>query len=183
LTDRGRAQALLIGEFVRRRHPAPLLVGHEVPQVLETTRLLADALGSSYALDERLRGLNLGTLAGLSRDEALRLHPAAADRLEAWRKGLQPIDTLDLPGAEPIGIFERRVRAAFGEWSTKPGELLVLVLTRSTLIMILNILSLGEQFSYSAYRPYEFSSGGITEVRSARGALSLLTLNSVEHIH
>jgi broad specificity phosphatase PhoE len=119
--------------------------------VLETLEVLRAEAGFVSELDERLRGLNLGDLAGLSRSEAQHLYPEAAERLDLWREGQLLVDALQLPGGEPIESFRSRIEAALTAAIGRDGDSIVLAGTRSSLIMMNNLLRLDEEFSYERY--------------------------------
>jgi len=133
------------------------LLAHDVPQVAETAKIVSSEIGlGEVMMDERLRGLNLGVIAGLSRADAALEYPEAARRLEEWRRGQLLLNELRLPGAEPVDQFRRRVVAGLSEAVNNAQGAVAMVLTRSVLIMATNLLSLEDQFSYEMYRSYEF---------------------------
>jgi broad specificity phosphatase PhoE len=109
--------------------------------------------------DEDLRGLNLGVLAGLSRADAARRAPKAAQRLESWRKGQLRVDHLELPGAEALTSFERRSRRALNSARRASPHIPLLVVTRSTFIMLHYLMAQGASFSYAGYHAFEVGNG------------------------
>src|ERR1035437_3084575 len=98
LTNNGLQDCVRIAAFLREvtQGTTPCLFGHRVPQVQMTVNSLAGALDLSPIWDERLHGIDLGLLAGLSRDEASQRYPDSARRLDLWREGRLRIDELAL---------------------------------------------------------------------------------------
>lgn len=187
LTERGREQVICLGRYLRpqiERSTSVILVGHQLPQVSETVESLADTLSTvSITWDERLRGLNLGILAGLSRTEALERAPEAAERLELWRSGHLQINALQIPGAEAIDSFQSRLRSVLDEWSHCSEEDTVLaVCTRSTLIMLCNLLIQQTRFNYQDYKAYVFDSASITDAVGSGSGLLLRQMNFTEYL-
>jgi probable phosphoglycerate mutase len=125
----------------------------------DSARIVGQGLGVSVSLEPRLRGIDLGVLAGLSREEAARRYPAAAASLEAWRRGEITSKELMVPGKEPVTSFEQRVRSALASMLGGPQQATVFIGTRSTLIMVTNLLELGCGFCYDAYVPYVVPNG------------------------
>lgn len=161
LTERGRRQARVLAEQIvfacGGNTDSICLLAHDMPQVAETARIVSSEIGlGEVAMDERLQGLDLGVIAGLSRADAATEYPEAARRLEDWRHGRLLLNELRLPGAEPVDQFRRRVVAGLGEAVNNAQGTVAMVLTRSVLIMATNLLNLGDQFSYELYRSYEF---------------------------
>jgi broad specificity phosphatase PhoE len=125
------------------------------------------------------QGISLGVLAGLSRDEALLNYPEAAQRLELWRKGCLKIDKLLIPSAEPVDSFKERVAKVLNEWvACNSHPTIVAVCTRSTLIMMTNLITLADTFSYSQYRVYEFIEGSLTEIDIIGSSAHIFAINS-----
>ena len=166
LTPEGITQARVMRTRLSQRiGDRQTVVGyHDVPQVRETVAIVAGELSWSLTRDERLRGLNLGTLAGLTRSEASISHPDAAARLEKWRAGGISITDLQLPDAEPVAAFESRVRLALDDL-IQTADVVIAVVTRSTFIMVTNILTLFDSFSYDEYKPYAMANAAISEWR------------------
>ncbi|MCI4330243.1 MAG: histidine phosphatase family protein [Thermoplasmata archaeon] len=156
--------------------------GHRVPQVLETLEYLYSALKVETVLDERLRGISLGLLAGLSRAQAAAADPGAAARLEAWRAGNLRVDRLALPGGEDIHHFEERVRAVWSDWMRTPTPAIVAILTRSSLNMLINIATLGNEFDYDRYAPHDTKSASITTIAIEPEGVRLVSLNVTSHL-
>lgn len=168
LTREGMAQARRLGAYLAEEesghgHKA-VVCYHAVAQVQETATSIANVLGWPMEQDERLRGLHLGRLAGLTPSEARRADAAAVDRLDRWARGKLRIDQLALPGAEDLGRFRRRVADCLDQvMRSYEHACLILVGTTSTMIMLQNLLVLGAAFSYELYRSYPFANGSVCQ--------------------
>ena len=186
LTTHGRLQCVNLGRFFQERFrnkPEPLLIGHEVQHVLETLDKLGTALATDYVTDERLRGIDIGVLAGLSKEEASRRWPESAAHLEEWRIGARGIDRLSISGAEDVDNFRTRVDAALAAMvQAARSRAVISILTRSTLIMIINLVRLRENFNFSAYRRYEFDPASLTIIELAPSGPVMTLNNSLEHL-
>jgi broad specificity phosphatase PhoE len=166
LTAAGTAQAGRVGACLGRREVEEghrvVVYAHATPQVRQTAAAIVGALGCSSEEDERLRGLCLGRLAGLTREEARAVDPAAVDRLDGWARGQLRVDHLDLPGGEDLARFRERVAGCLDRIRRSSEDACaVVVATTSTLIMLQNLLALGPAFSYGRYRPYSYENGAV----------------------
>lgn len=160
-----------------------ILFWHSIPQVAETASIICAENGYRSVCDERLKGIHLGVLAGLSRGDALRLFPEPARRLELWREGRMTIDGLDIPEAETAFDFHQRARSFIDQriWPNKTRNILTIA-TRSTMIMILNIFLLGENFNFKAYRVYDLDCASVTKLIFSRIKVSLKYLNYTDFL-
>jgi broad specificity phosphatase PhoE len=175
LTPRGVDQARLIGAYLNEcetRFGHKLTVySHSVPHVQQTATSISSVRGWPSELDEDLRGIHLGLLDGLTTEEARRVDPAAIERLEAWRTGTLRVDEVDLPDAESLQRFRCRVASALCRIvDNYEGTCAVIVGTRSTLIMLFNLLKLGNALDYSSYHPYSFPNGFISRWKLSSGS-------------
>ena len=187
LTKKGVKQCAAIAQYILDEY-APLerclLVGHAVPQVKECVEFLSNTLHISLIWDERLRGIDLGVLAGLSREEAAKRWPEAARRLDLWRRGQWRIDRLEIPNAEPINEFRHRVEEMLTEWlKMQDVNLLIVVSTRSTLIMLVNLIRLADKFRYEYYRVYNFAPASITKVVVQGSVPRIVSMNWTDHLN
>lgn len=168
LTPLGILQGNKIVEYLNKNYSTGTgsftVYGHNVIQVKASVEILSGGLGCTAIWDERLRGINLGYLSGLSREEAANKYPGAAHRLELWRQGKLRADELKLPGGEDFFSFERRIRSLLNSWLQHQEDTVIAVCSRSTLIMLVNITQLGKKFDYSIYRVFDFSPASITEI-------------------
>jgi broad specificity phosphatase PhoE len=185
LTSKGFQQCDAITHYILTNH-GPVhnaaLVGHRAPQVHATVQHLSMKLGIRPTWDERLHGIGLGVLSGLSRAEAVEQWPNEAKRLELWRKGKLSIDDLRIPQAEPFDKFHKRVESVLADWLSMTGvSPLVAVCTRSVLIMLVNLIELADEFNSKRYRVYDFHPGSITEVEVAGARPQLVNINHIDH--
>lgn len=165
LTPNGLRASTNIAEYLNQYlNYRTLLIGHNVLQVTETIDVIED-INSTFRvlIDNRLRGINLGILSGLSRKQAMIKFPKYAQKLEDWRKGNLKINELNIPEAEKINKFKDRVESAFFEILKKRYSIFIFILTRSTLIMIHNLLTLKTDFDFSKYKVYDFKNSSLTE--------------------
>lgn len=186
LTEAGLRQCERIAQYLHTEFDLSagcILVGHRVPHVEETVQRLSSLLEVVPTWDERLCGLNLGVLAGLSRSEAAVRWPEAARRLELWRAGQLTMDKLNIPGGEAVDLFKERTEHLLKDWlgPTSP-RLVVAVCTRSTLIMLVNMIELGADFTYARYRSLTFTSGSITRVEASSTELKVTAINMIAHL-
>ncbi len=186
LTNRGLKQSESIAQYILSEHQPLLrtiLVGHKITHVKETTEFLSQELSIKPIWEERIRGLDLGVIAGLSREDAAKQWPEAAERLEKWRKSQLRIDHLDIPYAEPLRDFENRIKNTLYDWiDMNEAKLIIAICTRSTLIMLVNLIELYTSFSYKHYKPYVFEAGSITQVDITSAPPQIVSLNYLGHL-
>jgi broad specificity phosphatase PhoE len=168
LSDNGMEQCEGISSFLQAEginEKNSVLFWHSMPQIVETAEIICKRNKYGSFCDERLTGLDLGVLAGLSRQKALQLYPQAAERLEQWRKGLLTIDRLVIPGAERPSSFYKRVKSFLDQRAlSNSAQNVIIVGTTSAMIMILNIFLLGRDFNFRNYKNYTFHCGSITKL-------------------
>lgn len=186
LTSRGLHQCDILVKYIGSSFQPSgryVIFGHNVPQVKETVERIANSLQLTTHWDERLRGVDMGKLAGLSRAEAAHQWPEAAERLELWRCGKIHIDKLEMPDGEPIDNFRTRIEGLLDSWlQMQEAETVIVVCTRSVLIMLVNLIELGRNFNYAQYNVYEFDAGGITEVDIADLTPKIVALNQTAYL-
>lgn len=186
LTIRGLKQCDKIAGYIANRF-GPLdrctLVGHSVPQVQQTVERLSSILGLTSLWDERLRGTDLGVLAGLTRAEAAEQWPEAAKRLELWRMGRLRVDQLKIPCAESTDEFKDRIEAVLNDWlDMLDVSLSIAVCTTSALIMLTNLVQLGDAFSFDLYEAHRFDIGSISTVDVLDAHPQMVTINQTGHL-
>ena len=168
--DQARRIAVRLNDYETSVGHKLVVLGHSAPQVQETMTAISSAHRWPCAMDDNLRGIHLGSIDGLPADEAQRLDPVAVDRLEAWRQGRLRVDQVRLPGGEDFKEFRRRVAKALARsLYDYQGMCAVFVGTRSTLILLHNILTLGKGFDYSRYVPYSFPNGFVSRWELSEG--------------
>ena len=130
-----------------------------IPQVLETARILSDSLIAKITFDERIRPLDLGVLSGLSREEALQRYPGPAELMEKWRRGEIEIGQLEIPLAEGLEAFWKRGLSFIDSIKYQKG-LDIIVGTRSILTLLISILLKRGIEPGGGYKAIEIPSGG-----------------------
>lgn len=166
LTAHGEAQCEALVRFLE--HEGLLkevcVVTHRRPQTLATAECITGESSLPLCLDERLRGISLGVLEGLPEDDARHLHPESAWRLSLWNKGKLCITRLNIPGAEDAFSFRNRVLEGYRDTVLPLFRLgnTICVLTRSVLILLYHVLTLGPEFSFQEYRPLRFRNASLT---------------------
>ncbi len=186
LSDHGKKQCTAIAEHIRRHYGSlkcKALVGHTIPQVKETVEFLSRFLGIEPVWNEKLQGINLGVIAGLSRAEANHRWPHEAKKIELWRGGQIRIDEMNIQDAEPIEDFKCRINNILLEWiNRRDMDLLMAVCTRSVLIMLTNLVAMIDGFDYGNYRPFNFKAGSITELNILNSVPKISLLDCTEHL-
>jgi broad specificity phosphatase PhoE len=181
LTLNGRKQAIIAARVIREAFhlsKKPLVFCPKVPQGLETAIIVGRYLKIRPRFDERLRGKHIGVLAGLSRSEALLRYPKAAQRLEKFRAGEIAGNQTRTPGAEPLKLFMSRVKSLLSDWiDRKNNDLIVGVCSRSILIMLANLVELGDSFSFGRYKFYDFTPCSFTRIDLVERKLKLVWIN------
>jgi broad specificity phosphatase PhoE len=106
LSARGVAQAELVAKALAQER-ADLLVCSDLQRARQTAEIIGRALGLEPRADARLRELDVGLWAGLTRSEILTIDATALLRFEAEDADVRA------GGAESRAQIRRRVRAAF----------------------------------------------------------------------
>ena len=132
-------------------------------QAFQTAEMISSHFNVPIINDNRIKPLDMGCVAGLSRDEAQQMYPEAAGRLDMWRTGRLEIRDLMLPGAESFDSFWNRGVSFIEEIATKQN-VFVLVGTRSLLILLLNILLNRSPYKEKEYHPWLFLNGSVTSL-------------------
>lgn len=166
LTELGRRQLISLSEFLKGDlgMRLPFIASSGKQQVHETATWLANSLSCNSVVDSRLEPLGLGVVAGLSRAEAAVQHPSVADRFERWRKGELTIEDLEIPEGESFEEFWERGLSFLREYlhESSSYEELVIVGTRSILILILNIMLRRTELKLARYSVFDFDNSGVT---------------------
>jgi probable phosphoglycerate mutase len=108
LSERGRAQAEALARGLHAE-PVEVLLASDLRRAAETATILAASVGCAPQLDPRLRELDVGSWAGLTRSEIARRAPELLARFEAEDPDARP------GGGETRRELRERVRNAFRE--------------------------------------------------------------------
>jgi len=166
LTSLGIEQAKAVcSELNRYKEKSLVTYCTPLKQVLDTCDIIQEELSTGYNPCESLNSLNLGVLSGLSNSEAKQLYPESFNLMKKWRNGNLHITDLKIPEAEPLDLFINRGIAFVHEKVYSVKSDVLIVGTRSILILILNILT-SRKISdiISFYRIYEFNNASLTKV-------------------
>lgn len=181
LSGLGREQCYILAKFLKTLildYKSVSLVGHRIVHVEETVNFIEKNVGVKVVWDDRLRGINMGDIANLREREVEDRWPEVAKRLEMWRNGRLKINELNLPGAEPIDSFHCRIKSLYNDWICKESsDLLIAICTRSTLIMIINMVLLGQYFSYDNYKAYHFHPISISKIMVRGFSSKVVSIN------
>ena len=167
LTSRGIAETKEICTWLKSNHNfdknSVKIFSGSVLQAEETAKLLHEEIGVFESVDDRLRNIDLGVLAGLSEEEALIQHPEAALSLEKWRQGLISIEQVVIPNAESMYQFHFRVKDFLEElFENEFVSTGIIVVTRSVAVAITNILLGHHKYNESGYKRYSFDPSSIS---------------------
>lgn len=111
-----------------------------VPQARETSKIISNICSVDIYEDLRLKPLDLGILAGLSRDEAIQKYPESAKLMEKWRQGKIEIHELIIPKAESYKSFYQRGQSFLDSLDDLNQDILIIG-TRSILILLISIMT------------------------------------------
>ena len=121
LSARGAAQAEALAKTLAREH-ADALLSSDLRRAWQTAEILGRALGLAPRPDPRLRELDVGRWAGLTRSEIAALDPDLLRRFEAEDPAVRA------GGGESRAEIRARVRAAFRSLAQEhPGARLIVV--------------------------------------------------------
>ncbi len=123
LSPHGREQAALLAQRLAGLHDRPTLVySSDLRRAHDTAQAVAAALGTVVHLDPRLRELDVGTWAGMAREEIATMDPVD------WRAWEERRGEVRYGGAESFADLQRRVVPAVAEIADRhPGAHLVVV--------------------------------------------------------
>lgn len=176
LTPRGIIDTNKLSSFLLQMDlRAPSIFSSARSQVSATAFSLAESLKVPCNVDQRIEPLYLGVLDGLSRTEAEERFPEPARRLEEWRQGTRRIFELDIPRAETFQSFLRRGEEFLSEKLEGQSSDIIVVGTRSILILLANLLLRDERPIDESYRLLEFDNCGVSCFKmNAAGSWDLL---------
>jgi broad specificity phosphatase PhoE len=130
LSGRGRAQAELLARELAGQ-PIDVLLASDLIRATQTAEIVGEMLGLKPVLDARLRELNVGDWAGLTRTEIARRDPETLARFEAGDP-----DVL-AGGGESRGQIRARVRACARQLGREHAGRLVAVVSHLGVIWAL----------------------------------------------
>ena len=137
-----------------------ILVGNNSQQVIETMNIFASKFNCPSKIDDRIQGLYLGVANGVSREDLKMQYPKDAVMLEQWRAKKISISELEVTGMEDVNDFHSRIidfiRSCKNSQNTNT---FFVVCTTSIMIMIINLIALGESFNYESYYHYAVKTG------------------------
>jgi broad specificity phosphatase PhoE len=140
LTALGRAQCALLSEDLTAYFSETTAIFYlEKPQCDETAELLASKSHLSKIALTGFTPFHLGVLDGLSRAEAYQRFPDVAEAMDRWRRGMNEIHSLQIPGAtNPSEFYQQGVRLL--NHLTSNRDDCIVVGTRSVLVLLWNVL-------------------------------------------
>ena len=158
LSERGASQALKLGEKLKISSPNTkhIIVGGTSSHVIHTAQSIQNSLGCSMQFYPELNGINLGVLHGLNEVDAQTAYPAAYAMLMSWSHGKLGIESLQIEGMENMASFKNRVVNKLAQIEAAYNCRVILVGTRSTLILIANVVRMHPDFRWSDYRTSKF---------------------------
>jgi probable phosphoglycerate mutase len=112
--DQARAAALRVAGLVA---PGTSVLTSPSRRALDTARLVAEAIGGSIVLDDRLAEVDFGAAEGLSFDSVSRRWPTIAEQLLA-----ADLD-IDWPDGESAADFRTRLTEVARALGSTPGDL------------------------------------------------------------
>ncbi|MEO0127648.1 MAG: histidine phosphatase family protein [candidate division WOR-3 bacterium] len=162
LTAKGREEIAFCINYINQINSKSKCVVYysNKPQLRESAEIIANSLSADLIVDSRIRPLYLGVLDGLSREEALNLHPETAILMERWRKGEIEISGLKIPNAENLQQFWNRGMEFIMD-ITQKDFIHIIVGTRSILTLLISILLERTIQVGGGYKYIEIPTGGI----------------------
>jgi broad specificity phosphatase PhoE len=169
LTEQGRKELEKLHRYLKSQLciKTPIIYHAPIAQAEFTAHYLNSSFSTIDHTDQRIRSLNLGILSGLSREEAATRYPGPAKRLEEWRNGNLRIEELNIPQSEVFHNFWERGVSFLEEMLLRrnyDGDLII-VGTRSILILLTNILLQDTFLVSKPYTVFEFNNCGVTVFR------------------
>ena len=175
LTERGRAQAALLGEALAAYHPVALY-SSPASRARTTANEVARVCGLEVQVDERLHEMDHGDVDGLTGEEIQERFP---EFLERWRHD-DPAD-LRMPGGETFREAQVRMLAAAADIASRHTESEVVVVSHNLSLHTLLCEALGVPLS--AFRSFriDLASLSVAELREG-DTWSVVMLNERCHL-
>ena len=140
LNDQGLEQARRTAlSLVGAVQPDAVVVASPLVRARMTGQAVADALGVTLVVDERITERDYGVWEGLTTEEA---HLYDPEQAEIWQHGDEP----HVEGYESHELVAARMRAALDEWRARvPGDIIFATHGTSGRMLMLNLLGLPTQ--------------------------------------
>jgi broad specificity phosphatase PhoE len=177
LTELGREQSRRLARRLSEKYNGTAAIyTSSLGRAVETTEILAEAIGAAVIPDDRLQEYNVGALTGLTMDEIQEKYPQV---YTAWAQDVD--EWVPMPGAEGQADFNQRVGEVFAEIIDRHygDETVAVVSHGGTLGAYLGqIVGLPPD----RRRPFAFSNASLSVVDLSRRRPRLLLLNDTCHI-
>jgi 2,3-bisphosphoglycerate-dependent phosphoglycerate mutase len=173
LSEEGRRQAGLLARRLAGRTLAGFY-SSDLERALETSRLVAGAVGLSPEPWPGLREVNLGEWEGLRTEELAERYP------DAWRRWVQEPDWDLVPAAEGAGPFEARVGRAIEAIFERHQEGQVLVVTHGGVIQVALHRAVGR--ASRGLFLFRIQNTSITVIERRNGRITIGGVNDVSHL-
>jgi probable phosphoglycerate mutase len=163
LTERGRRQAI---ELAERLADVELdaVYSSDLLRAVETAEPVAKRLGLPLQTLPELREVDVGTWAGLTRDEVAERFPDGFRRWSEWQTGLEEGETYDEMGERVVGAILRLA-------SEHPGER-ILVVSHGGAIRALHAAAAGIDIATFRRLQPVVQNARVTSIRVENGRLS-----------
>ncbi len=172
LTEKGRRQTLALADrWLKERKKFDLVLTSPLSRAKETAELIAGKLEAKVEADPMWLERNAGNVSGLTREEALKLHPEP--------EFTTPFDAFGENGEGDWELYLRAGKAVHGLIKRPPGQ--YLIVTHGGLLnkIMYVILGISVQANYSGPR-FKFNNTGFAEFyyRPVRHQWRMLRLES-----
>lgn len=182
LTHKGRAYSQAIANLIKKQihFENRNIICNESIQVIQTTEIISNELNTPFVTEKAINGLDLGIISGLSNTDCKHKYPDEYLKMEQWRKGEASMNKIQFKGGEDPSVFYRRV-LSFLSKPTLDDKDIIIICTTSVYIMILNILTMVNDFNPQAYRniPVPIGAYSLFDMRSRN--VELVIYNHVEY--
>lgn len=171
LDDVGREQAYRLVDRLRHDSPATLF-SSPLQRARQTAEILADALGLSIVIDERLKEYDVGEITGLTWEQLVQAYPKVA---EGWKKA----EAVAIPGEEGRASFRTRVVAAFDDIHSRHSDGTSAVISHGGTLgtYLVDLLGLSTCFA-----PFRFDTGSLSVVQLDPVKPRVVLLNDTCHL-
>lgn len=132
-----------------------LITGGVSQHIIETGKILGNSLGLNTEFFPSFQGIHLGVLHGISEKEAKLLYPNDYKNLMLWANRQLNIQDVSIFKMEKIEDFRERVINQLLELKKKYNTI-IFIGSRSTLILLKNILVMKKDFNWVEYKAYNF---------------------------